>query len=141
MSVLEALQEALAAEHAAVFTLATVGARTSASTQPVLQALLQEAYRQHRTQRDQLRLLVSDEGGEPVAALAAYEVTAPTSAAEVRRAAIGIETACTQTYASVVARTSGDERAWALSALTWSAALLVRLGDAPTAWPGAPELA
>ncbi len=74
MSPREALQTALAAEHAALHVYGALGASTSASASPGLFAELTASYAEHRARRDLLTARVLDQGGEPVAAEAAYEL-------------------------------------------------------------------
>ena len=72
MTVLDALQATLGDEHAALYTYGVLGARISQSATPALYDAITAAYRRHRARRDQLRVLVEEAGGEPVAAAAAY---------------------------------------------------------------------
>ena len=136
-----ALQEALAAEHAALHLYGVLGARTSESASPALHATLTDCYREHRGRRDQLRRFLRDVGVEPVAAAPVYDVppgwTGPAALAE---AALGLETASAAAMAALVARTRGAQRRWALAALAWSAVRQLDLGGTPQPWPGAPEL-
>ena len=74
MTVLDALQATLADEHAAVYTYGVLGARTSQAASPALFDTLTAGYRRHRARRDQLRLMVHDAGGDPVAAEVAYDL-------------------------------------------------------------------
>ena len=67
MTPVEALQKALAAEHAAVFLYGLLGSRTSASRQPALAAALSRAFADHRDQRDALTVMISATGQDPVA--------------------------------------------------------------------------
>ncbi len=76
MSYLDALQTALAAEHAAVYVCGALGAQTSQSAEPALFVAVSEAYAAHRAGRDQLVARVADLGAEPVAAEPAYELPA-----------------------------------------------------------------
>lgn len=142
MSVLDALQTTLADEHAALYTYGVLGARTSQSATPALYDALTAGYRRHRARRDQLRLLVEDAGGEPVAAAAAYELDGMLLRdAQVRAAALDLEVASTETLLALVAHSSGTVREWALTEATWSASWQLELGGAAQTWPGAPELA
>jgi hypothetical protein len=135
------LQDALAAEHATLYLYGVLGARTSQSATPELFATITDCYRHHRALRDQLRLMLRDAGAEPVAAEPAYDVPSGwTTPVAVTGAALGLEAATTETMAALVARTSGDQRAWGLSALVWSATRQLDLGGIPQVWPGAPEL-
>lgn len=142
MTAVDALQTTLAAEHAALFLYGVFGARTSQSAEPTLFSVLEDGYRVHRARRDQLRLAVSDLGGEPVAASATYAVPRGlTSTARIGREALDVERACAETYAAQVAQTVGDQRRWAATALAEAALQMSALGAAPEAFPGAPELA
>ena len=141
MSVLDALQAALAEEHATLWTYGVLGARTSQSASPALYDAVTAAYRRHRSRRDQLRLLVRDAGGEPVAAAVAYELDgALVRPPQVQRAAAGLEAASVETLLALVGQSSGDVRDWALTEATWSAVWQLELGGTAQTWPGAPEL-
>ena len=74
MTYLDALQDTLAAEQAAVFVIGYLGAQTSQSAEPELAALLRDAYGAHRARRDDLVARVRDVDGEPVAAAASYDI-------------------------------------------------------------------
>lgn len=141
MSVLDALQAALAEEHATLWTYGVLGARTSQSASPALYDAVTAAYRRHRSRRDQLRLLVRDAGGEPVAAAVAYELDgALVRPPQVQRAAVGLESAGVEVLLALVAQSSGDVRDWALTEATWSAVWQLELGGTAQTWPGAAEL-
>jgi len=141
MSVLDALQATLADEHAALYTYGVLGARTSQATSPELFDSLTAGYRRHRARRDQLRLMVGDAGGEPVAAAPAYDVAGALRRPEqVERAARRLEAASVEVLLALVAQASGAVREWALTEATWSAVWQVELGGSAATWPGAPEL-
>lgn len=141
MSTLEALQATLAAEHAALHLYGLYGGRTSQSTATQLFETLQDGYRAHRGRRDQLRLIIADLGAVPVAAGAVYdEPQGLRGPVGVAAAALGTERACARTYAALVAESAGTQRRWAVTALVETAALELRLGGEPEAFPGAPEL-
>jgi hypothetical protein len=141
MSVLDALQDALAEEHATLWTYGVLGARTSQATSPTLYDAVTAAYRRHRSRRDQLRLMVRDAGGEPVAAAVTYEIEgALVRAPQVQRAAAGLEAAGVETLLALVGQSSGEVRDWALTEATWSAVWQLELGGTAETWPGAPEL-
>lgn len=142
MTGLDALQRTLAGEHAALYAYGALGGRTSLSGSPALYAALRQGYDVHRAQRDQLVRAVRDLGAEPAAAAVAYELPEPlASAGDVRRAALELEGRCAAAYSSLVASTVGDERRWALAALTSSAVRRLALGAEPEAFPGIEELA
>lgn len=141
MSVLDSLQLTLADEHAALFIYGVLGARTSQSATPALHDALTEAYRRHRSRRDQLRSLVTEAGGQPVAAAATYELDGRlVRSTQVQAAALALEVGGVERLTALVAQSSGAVRAWALTEATWSATWQLELGGAPQTWPGAPEL-
>lgn len=137
MTPTEALQKALAAEHAAVFLIGVLGARVSTSRTPALSAAIQGAFVAHRSQRDRLTELVSAKGAVPVAALVDYQVPgALASPTDLARTARTIEDRVTRTYAELVAGTSGEDRRWAIAALESSALRALGFGAAPSDFPG-----
>jgi len=141
MTTLDALQAALAAEHAAVFVYGALGARTSESATPVLFAQIVSGYDAHRVARDQLDARISALGATPGAAAASYELPPGGAPPAVARAARAVEDSCQASYASVVAAATGADRRWAIAGLTSSAERSVALGGAPAPFPGAPDLA
>lgn len=141
MTVLDALQTTLADEHAALYAYGVLGARTSQAGGPLLYDALTTAYRRHRSRRDQLRVMIGESGGEPVAAAAAYDLDLPAQGAgRVREAALALEVDGVETLVALVAQSSGTVREWALTEATWSATWQLELGGEPQTWPGAPEL-
>lgn len=134
---LEALQETLATEHAAVWLYATLGGRTSAEEAPELRGALTSAYDAHRARRDVLSRLVRDAGEEPVAAAASYVPPGPLDTPEqVVLAARDAETTAATTYAAWVASSVGDGRRTATSALRDAAVRVLGFGGTPTTYPG-----
>ncbi|HEX8780431.1 MAG TPA: ferritin-like domain-containing protein [Nocardioides sp.] len=141
MSLVDALQRTLAAEHAAVWTYGLLGGRTSASASPDLYAAVTDGYLTHRGRRDDLAEALVTLGEEPVAAGATYDEGGPLDTPSRIQARVrSLEEGCAETYAALVAESVGDRRAWAVAALSDSAVRRVRLGAAPEAFPGAPEL-
>jgi hypothetical protein len=141
VTAVDALQAALAAEHAALYVYGALGARTSESGTPVLFGEISDGYATHRAWRDLLTRRLVDQGAAPTPAAATYELPAPTTtAAGVARAALVVERACAATYAYVVASTIAADRRWAVGALTRTAVRETALGGAPEAFPGAPDL-
>lgn len=132
----DVLQDALAAEHAAVWLYGVLGARTSASARPALFGLLTAAYTTHRGRRDTLEGFLREAGAEPVAAADAYELPRLDSPALVTAEARRVEAACATTYATTVAGTTGVVRAWAAAALVDTAVRELDLGADPEALPG-----
>jgi len=133
----EALQKALAAEHAAVHLFGFLGAQSSKSQQPVLFRRLDDTYSAHRAARDRLSVLVSAKGVDPVPAKADYAVPGPTSTGEqIETVARTIERRVTRTYAELVANTSGADRRAAITELDAGALRELGFGAAPSNFPG-----
>lgn len=125
----EALQEALEAEHAAVYAYAVVGAVLGGDDTQA-----QAAYAVHRDRRDALIAMI---GAEAVPAEPAYdlpfEVAGPAPA---RRLAARVEQRCATVYAHAVARTTARNRAYAARALTDCAVRGLIWGNDPEPFPG-----
>ena len=137
MTPVQALQKALAAEHAAVHLYGLLGAQSSKSQQPTLFRTLDETYEAHRAARDQLTVLVNAKGRDPVAAKVDYVVPGPTSTpAQIEAVARTIERRVTRTYGELVANTAGSDRRWAIGALDASALREVAFGVEPSNFPG-----
>ncbi len=141
MTPLEALQQALAGEHAAVYVYRALAGRVSASAHPDLANRLGAAYTTHRGRRDQLIAMVRAAKGDPVAAEVSYELpTASTSATQLTEGALLTEQRCAEVYAAMVGSTSRANRQWAIDALIDAAVRQLTFGGAPDAFPGVPEL-
>ena len=137
MTPVEALQKALAAEHAAVHLYGVLGGQSSKSRQPTLFRQLNQAYDEHRALRDRLTVLVSAKGQDPVAAEVDYAVPGPTSTApQIEAVARTIERRVTRTYGQLVENTSGTDRRWAITTLDASALRQLEFGAAPGSFPG-----
>jgi hypothetical protein len=137
---LAALQEALAGEHAAIWVLGVIGGQVPEKAQQALHDNISSAYRAHRGRRDQLVTRITALGATPAAADAAYslgEVDTPTLA---MAAALRIEQRASEVYADVVARTSGPDRGWAVSALIDAAVRQLRFRGSPETFPGTGQL-
>lgn len=133
----EALQTALAAEHAAVFVYGALGGQTSQSGAPSLYASITDAYVTHRARRDELIALIEAAGREPVPAEPGYQLPADLSTAgAIAGRALELERACAATYAFVVGSTSGTERKWAVDALLDAALRGLEFGGKPERLPG-----
>jgi hypothetical protein len=137
VSELDALQQTLAAEHAAVYVFGVLGGRAALLPAPVLRAAIGTAYDVHHGRRDALVSMVTAAGADPVAAEPAYAlahdlVTPGQLAAE----ALRTERACLTTYGVLVAASAGATRAWAVSALIDTAAAELGFGGAPEPLPG-----
>lgn len=136
-----AAQEALAAEHAAVWLTGVLGARTSATGTPALFLAVDEAYETHRARRDGLTAWLRDAGADPVAAAPTYrlpgEVAAPGA---VRRLGRRLEQTTAAWWSGLVASSVGELRRDAAAALADAARREVSLGGRPSPFPGAPDL-
>ena len=141
MTPLQALQQTLAGEHAAIYVYGVAGGRVSDSAQPALAALLAEGYTAHRGRRDQLESMVRAAGGDPVAAAVSYQLPTPCrTPAQLREAALVTEQRCAEIYASMVGSTSQAHRQWAIDTLTDAAVRALRCGGEPEPFPGVAEL-
>jgi hypothetical protein len=137
----QALQETLAGEHAALYVYGVLGGRVSSSAEPDLSARLVSAYTTHRGRRDQLDGRVRALGGDPVAAEVSYRLPGPArTAAQLADVARTIESRCADVYAAAVAGTSGADRRWAVDALTDAAVRGLGFGGVTDPFPGVPEL-
>jgi len=142
VTTLDALQLALAGEHAALYVYGVLGAQTSASDTPQLFAAVSDAYETHRARRDHLNALVLEEGGTPVASESAYEIPGRLgSPSAVSSVALQLERRGASTYAWLVANTVGDRRRWAIDALTDTAVRELTFRGSPEIFPGAHEFA
>jgi Domain of unknown function (DUF4439) len=136
-SELDALQQTLAAEHAAIFVLAALGGRASTLPPSPLRSAIDTAYEGHLERRDQLRTMLAADGAAPVAAEPAYRLPTPlTDAEQIAAAALRVERACATTYAALVAATADAERRWAIDALVSTAVGEVAFGGRPQPLPG-----
>jgi hypothetical protein len=132
----EGLQQALAAEHAAVFGYGVVGAQLRGTARAEARA----AYDAHLARRDRLTALLADAGQTPVAAAPAYDLPRRVATADQARAlAVELEEGVAVTYADVVAATTATERALAATALQEAAVRAARWRRRSVAFPGLPE--
>ena len=96
----EALNAALAAEHAAVWGYGVVGTALPAERRRLATA----AENAHRDARDRLVALVSEQGAEPVGPEGAYELPFPVlSAADAATLAVTLEDGVAAAYVRVLA--------------------------------------
>lgn len=133
-----ALQEALAAEHAAVWVFAFLGGQASEDDQ--LFPDMAEAHQVHRDRRDDLVATLTRMGQEPVASEIGYRVPETRTRARILAVARQTEDRCAARYADLVARTEGAQRRWAIEALTDAAVRQLRFRGSPEIFPGAPDL-
>ncbi|GAA1195682.1 hypothetical protein GCM10009664_70650 [Kitasatospora gansuensis] len=131
-----ALQNTLAAEHAAVYGYGVVGAR-----QPVgpLRAEAQTCYLAHQAKRDTWQRLLHSAGATPAAAAPGYQLPFPVSdPATAKQLAAHIEVQLTGVYAALVAAGSGELRQSAAGALREAALHARQWGADQSALPGLP---
>jgi hypothetical protein len=137
MSEVDALQQTLAAEHAAVFVLAALGGRASTLAAPSLRAALSAAYDVHLERRNHLRTVVAATGHDPVAAEPAYRLPGALSTEDqIAAEALRLQRACVVTYGALVAATTGTTRGWAVEAMTQTVLTEGDFGGRPQALPG-----
>lgn len=141
MSALAALQDCLAAEHAAVYGYGVVGGVLSTAARPAEEGYAVASYVAHRGRRDQLTDLIAGLGTTPEPADPVYATPFPvTDAAACRRLAQGIEHRVAAVYCFAVAKTVGDVRGLLADGLTDAAVREVRWGGEVQAFPGAADL-
>lgn len=142
MTYLAALQETLAAEHAALFLFSHLGGEAGGDAEgegPAarLAARLADAFDAHRQRRDDLILLVRAEGAEPVAAEPGYDVDdVGSDPVLIAAAALVTERRCGDVYGFLVANTPAGRRDWPVSALIDSAKREADFGGEPRTYPG-----
>ncbi|WP_433022002.1 ferritin-like domain-containing protein [Kribbella sp. CA-294648] len=134
MTQVEALQAALAGEHAALYGVGVAGGKLSGAK---FQAA-SELDERHRRQRDKLTDLLTAAGETPAAAEPAYDlplvVTTPATATAL---ILLIERRLTAVYADLVEAAEQEPvRALAIQYLLTTAATQTTWGGAPTAFPG-----
>lgn len=141
MKPVDALQQTLAGEHAAVYLYGVIGGRVSLSQQEALWSRVRDAYRVHVERRDQVLAMVRAADAEPVASEPSYQLPNPaTTPQQLESAALTVEQRCAAVYAQMVGSTWGANRQWALDALEDAAVRLLGFGGKPEAFPGIGEL-
>lgn len=131
---IEALQRALAGEHAAVYGYGAAGARLSGSAR----ARARGAYDAHVARRDRLAALLVDAGQVPRAAEPAYELPRVASPADAESLALGMEERLAVVYGDLVAAASGALRELAARTLQETAVRASQWRGASTPFPGLP---
>ncbi|MCL8027106.1 DUF4439 domain-containing protein [Nocardioides bruguierae] len=131
----DALQAALAAEHAAIWVLASLGAATSVSTQPTQYLALQAASAAHRDRRDDLEDALRSLDVDPVGSAAAYDLPSLRTPARVRAAARDLESATAEAYGYMTAATTGSLRRWAAGVVADASVTSLVIGPAAGARP------
>jgi len=141
MTPLQALQQTLAGEHAAVYVYGVLGGRLSATEQPQLMSRVVAAYDAHVARRDHVTAQVEAAGAEPVAAAVSYELPNPArTPSQLVEVALVTEQRCANVYAQTVGSTSRTERRWAVGALVDTAVRQLGFGGRPDHFPGIREL-
>lgn len=134
---LDALQSALAGEHAAVYVFSTLAAQTSQTASSALYDDLLASYTAHRDARDHVVARVNALRGEPAAAAPSYRLpNAMTSPDLVRRGALVTEQRMTDVYGTLVAGTVAEDREWAIRSMDESAISQLRFRGRPEIFPG-----
>ncbi|HMD93483.1 MAG TPA: ferritin-like domain-containing protein [Trebonia sp.] len=133
---LQALQAALAAEHAAVYGYGVAGAMLSGADR----ALAMTDWKAHQEARDTLQAMIAKLGATPVAASAAYELPFTVhDARSARRLAATLEEGVTQAYLGLVAVTNGMLRTFGALAMLPPADRAVAWRGSTVAFPGMPS--
>jgi hypothetical protein len=133
MSQTDALQAALAGEHAAIYAIGVAGGHLRARRFTAAQDL----YTRHLVRRDRLRELVLAAGADPAAAEPAYDLPAqvadPNSAAALIRL---IEQRLAAVYGDLVATAETSAiRTFAVQAVVAAAREQIIWGGVPTTFP------
>lgn len=132
---LDAVQAALAGEHAAVYGYGLIGGRLQAASSAQRRAA--GSYRLHRARRDALVARVFAAGATPVQSEPGYALPVDvTDAASAARLARTMERRCAVLYAAVVAAADRRDRATFVDALLSCATQELTWGGAPHALPG-----
>jgi Domain of unknown function (DUF4439) len=131
---LAALQDALAAEHVAVFGYGVLGAHLAGAQRTIADQM----WNSHRARRDRLRSQVEAAGGVPVAAAPAYHLPSPvTSPRTAALLAARLEDGVTAGYAGLAGASDAGLRRYAALAMQEATVRAVRWRHAPSgAFPG-----
>ncbi|NIK60410.1 ferritin-like domain-containing protein [Kribbella shirazensis] len=135
MNQVEALQAALAGEHAALYGVGVAGGKLSGTKFRQATALFEA----HRTNRDRLSALIVAAGKTPVAAEPAYDLPrAVVNSATAAALVLVIELRIAAVYGDLVeAAEQPAVRSFAIEALLAAAGNQLVWGGAPIAFPGA----
>jgi hypothetical protein len=132
----QAVQAALAAEHAAVYGYGVVGGKIDGGRRDEARA----AYGAHRARRDELARIARDLGATPRAAAAGYALPfAVTGPATAVRLAAELEEGVAGAYADLVRAATGARRRMAADALRETAVRAARWRGGSVAFPGLAE--
>ncbi len=131
----QALQAALAAEHAAVYGYGVAGALLSGADQAAALA----DWTSHQEARDTLQAMIVKLGSTPVPASAAYELPFTVhDTRSARRLAAALEDGVTQAYLGLVAVTDKTLRAFGALAMQPPADRAAAWRGSTVAFPGMP---
>jgi hypothetical protein len=132
---IEALQAALAGEHASLYAIGVAGGRLRGARFTAARSL----YAAHRDRRDRLADLITASGEKPAAAEAAYDLPAPVTNATTAISLIRlVEQRLAAVYGDLVeAAETVQVRTLGVQALLAAAREQVRWGGAPVPFPGA----
>jgi hypothetical protein len=135
---LQALQDALAAEHAAVYGYGVTGAMLTGADNAAARA----DWESHMTARDTLQAMIAVLGAVPVAASAAYQLPFTVHDADsARRLAAALEDGVTRAYLGLVAVTDRTLRTFGALAMQEPAKRAAAWRGSTVAFPGMPEAA
>lgn len=136
MSQLDALQAALAGEHAALYALGVAGGHLHGDRYLAVSAL----YDAHRDRRDRLTDLIRAADADPAPAEPAYDLPSPVTTPAAATALIRlVEHRLTTIYADLVeSAEDAPVRTLAIQALIATAREATRWGAPPTPLPGTP---
>jgi hypothetical protein len=133
--VIDAMNDTLAGEHAAIYAYGVIGGRLGYGSRPVREATA--AWEIHRQRRVGLTALVEAGGETPMAAETGYRLPNDVSdVADARRVAQVVEGRCAVLYATLAATATGDVRAYAVDALIDAAVRGYDWGAPTSALPG-----
>jgi hypothetical protein len=131
-----ALQNALAAEHAAVYGYGVVGAMLTGARQADARA----DWIAHQTSRDNLTTMLTTLGATPVAASPAYELPFPVaSAPSAQKLATALENGVTRAYLALVAVGNPALRTFAAESMQTAANRAFAWSGTTSAFPGMPS--
>ena len=134
----DAMQQTLADEHAALYLYGVLGAHTSASRTPTLFAAVDAAYAAHRARRDRLTALLEDAGKEPVASHPGYRIPAPLRTdQQIADEGLRLERGTAARYLWLVENSTDDVRTLAVAALRNTAVRELSFRGSPEIFPGA----
>ncbi|WP_427894485.1 ferritin-like domain-containing protein [Kribbella sp. GL6] len=135
MNETDALQAALAGEHAAMYGVGVAGGKLNGARFTAATAL----FGAHRDNRDHLSALIVAAGQTPVAAEPAYQLPQPvTNAATATALILSVERRIAAVYGDLVeAAEQAPVRLFAIDALQTAAGNQLAWGGAPVAFPGA----